>query len=909
MVLPNPAADDAGREPRSPCGTASLPAGAGALMASLPGHAALLDAHGVIVTVNAAWRRFASASGVRSLEGLAEGTPYLEVCARAAARGDALAGEARAGLAAVLAGEREEFILEYPCPTPASARWFVMHATRVVPPLAGVLVMHLDITDRRAEEIAGLAASEHRFRELAEAMPHVVWTARADGEVDYYNARVAGFSPAIRDADGRWRWDLVLHPDDLAETVAAWRTAAADGRLYEREHRIRMADGAYRWHLSRALPVRDARGRIVRWYGTATDIDHRRRAEIALREAEERFRAAMDASSIPFSIMSPVRDGAGAIVDFRWSYVNEANAALLGEDRDALVGARMGERRPGALAVSGLMPLLRRVVERQERGQTVVDASPAGIAGWFQVDAAPLGDGLCAWHTEVTGYRAAIAEANAAREQLEAVTRLMLAGVTRCTANLEIAWVSPRYAEWIGQPAEALVGRPLADVLGARAFATLLPYYERVLAGERVEFEEEVEYPELGRRWVQAAYEPSRNSAGAVDGWVAVVSDVTDRKRLELQLREADRRKDEFLAVLAHELRNPLAPLRNGVQIARLTAPADDMLRGTLDMMDRQLAHLVRLVDDLLDISRISRGKVVLRAAPVPLAQVLASSVESCRSYIDAHGHRLVVDTDIAGATVEGDFDRLAQVFSNLLVNAAKYSDRGGTVTLSARAAADAVEVRVSDTGIGIAPEDLERVFEMFSQVARHQGRADGGLGIGLSLVRTLVEMHGGAIHAESPGPGLGSAFVVRLPLARGTQAAASPSRVADRLACRALRILVADDNADAAQSLATLLRLQGHEVAIAHDGREALDRAAALRPEVVFMDLGMPRMDGLEAARQLRTRPATRGALIVALTGWGQPADRARSRAAGIDMHLVKPVTPAALAEVFEAAARRPSA
>jgi PAS domain S-box-containing protein len=899
-----PQGADRGQPPRAEA--RRLPVGALALLQSLPGNAVLLDADGVIVAVNDGWRRFARASGVTTLDGLAEGTGYLDACARAAAGGDTVAAQAVDGLQRVLAGAQDEFVLEYPCGTPAGLRWFVMHATRAAPPLTGALVMHLDISDRRAGEIADLAASEQRFRELAEAMPHVVWTADADGQVDYYNARVADFAPEIRDAEGRWRWDLVLHADDLAGTVEAWGEAAADGRMYEREHRIRMADGGYRWHLSRALPVRDAEGRIARWYGTATDVDHRRRAELALREAEERFRAAMDASSIAFAIMAPVRDAAGEILDFRWTYVNEANAALLGQDREHLVGARIGERMPGALALQGLMPLFQRVVERQERGQTVVDASPAGISGWFQVDAAPLGDGLCAWHTEVTGYRAAIAEANAAREQLEAVTRLMLAGVTRCTANLEVAWVSPRYAEWMGQPAGALVGRPLRELLGERAFGILLPYYRRVLAGERVEFEEEVDYPELGRRWVQASYEPSRNAAGAVDGWVAVVSDVTDRKRLELQLIEADRRKDEFLAVLAHELRNPLAPLRNGVQIARLTAPADATLRNTLDMMDRQLTHLVRLVDDLLDISRISRGKVVLRAAPLQLAQVLASSLESCRAYIDAHGQRLLMDADLAGVTVQGDFDRLAQVFSNLLVNAAKYSDRGGTITVSAEVATDAVTVRVADTGIGIATEDLERVFEMFSQVARHQGRAEGGLGIGLSLVRTLVQMHGGAIHAESPGPGLGSAFVVRLPLAGSAATVPVAIRAPEDTSQPALRILVTDDNTDAAHSLATLLRLQGHEVAVAHDGEEALEEADALLPDVVFMDLGMPRMDGLEAARRLRRRASGRRALIVALTGWGQPADRARSRDAGIDLHLVKPITLAALAEVFAAAERR---
>lgn len=365
-------------------------------------------------------------------------------------------------------------------------------------------------------------------------------------------------------------------------------------------------------------------------------------------------------------------------------------------------------------------------------------------------------------------------------------------------------------------------------------------------------------------------------------------------------LREADRRKDEFLAVLAHELRNPLAPLRNGVQIARVTAPTGSPLQQTVQMMDRQLTHLVRLVDDLLDVSRISRGKVELRRRRVTLNDIIANSVESVASVIEAHGHELIVDMGTNPLELEGDFERLAQVFSNLLSNAAKYTEDGGHIRVVLEAEADEAIVSVSDTGIGIPADDLEQVFDLFSQVRLHQGRAEGGLGIGLALVRSLVKMHGGSVVARSAGTGHGSAFIVRLPLlgaptAERDEVAASCACVTPRL-----RILVADDNVDSAASLAMLLEFEGHDVATANDGAEAVEKAAVFAPEVVFLDLGMPGVDGIEAARRIRALPHGRQALLVALTGWGQAGDRERTEAAGFDHHLVKPVDPAILAGVM---------
>jgi signal transduction histidine kinase len=395
---------------------------------------------------------------------------------------------------------------------------------------------------------------------------------------------------------------------------------------------------------------------------------------------------------------------------------------------------------------------------------------------------------------------------------------------------------------------------------------------------------------------------PLFNDNHEIVEWFGAALDLTARKNAEDALRAADRRKDEFLATLAHELRNPLAPLRNGLQIARLNSPADAPFRRTIEMMDRQVSMLVHLVDDLMDVSRITTGKIELRRERMTLREVLAASAEASRAAIDSHGHKLVIEPPAEELSVEGDFDRLTQVFSNLLSNAAKYTDAGGTIELRVtRQGAEGV-VSVADTGIGIPSADLPGIFEMFSQVRSHRGHADGGLGIGLSLVRQLVEMHGGSVQAKSPGEGRGSTFSVRLPLTEPSTAA-GPERTAVATTsseARRHRILVVDDNEDAATSLAMLLEQLGHEVVTASDGEEGVTKAAAFRPHVVFLDLGMPRMDGAEAAKRLRTLPDGAQTVLIALTGWGEEHDRQRTRAAGFDHHLLKPIEPNLLEQLF---------
>jgi CheY-like chemotaxis protein len=370
------------------------------------------------------------------------------------------------------------------------------------------------------------------------------------------------------------------------------------------------------------------------------------------------------------------------------------------------------------------------------------------------------------------------------------------------------------------------------------------------------------------------------------------------------ELRETKRPMDEFLAILAHELRNPLAPLQSGLEIIRQVATADPTLTLTMNMMERQMRQLVRLVDDLRDVSGITRGRLQLQRRPVVLKRAVEQALEASRPILEAHGHDPIVRCRDDRLTVDGDPVRLAQILTNLLSNCAKYTEPGGMISLTVERNGDEAVISVSDTGIGIPPDYLEDVFEMFSQVRVHYARSRGGFGIGLALVRRLVKMHGGSVTAHSLGIGTGSTFTVRLPaIADRAPVVSAPGATESATAIKgvkARRILVVDDNSDAAALLAVLLELEGHEVQTAADGGEAVKRAELFRPEVVLMDLQMPGMDGLEASRRIRARPWGSNVLIAALTGWGQDVDRHSAHEAGVDLHFVKPVdTTALLGEV----------
>ena len=486
--------------------------------------------------------------------------------------------------------------------------------------------------------------------------------------------------------------------------------------------------------------------------------------------------------------------------------------------------------------------------------------------------------------------------------RLQAIFANAAVGIGELTPDGDFALVNDALCHLTGVGQDALVFTPLVELAHAEDREDLGRIVESVMRGERDVFTGERRFKRRDGEtlWVKLSLSRVRGAGEQQVRGVAVIEDVTERKHAEEDLREADRRKDEFLATLAHELRNPLAPIRNSLHIFRMAGIQDPTALRVTDMMERQVQHMVRMVDDLLEVSRISRGKIELRRERVDLAGILRNAVETSLPLIEAGGHKLTVEMPEAPLLMDADPVRLSQVFANLLNNSAKYTPPGGRISVRVTVEPGTAVICVSDNGEGIPAQMLSRVFNMFTQV-NTGSRAQGGLGIGLTLARTLVHLHGGSIEAKSPGQGLGCEFLVRLPLASQREEVESAPKSLQALPLdRMRRVLVVDDNRDAADSLGMLLGFLGAEVAVAHDGRSALDKMATFHPEVVLLDLGMPEMSGLEVARRMREDPALAGITLVALTGWGQREDRRRTTEAGFDYHLVKPADLSALQTIL---------
>lgn len=637
----------------------------------------------------------------------------------------------------------------------------------------------LHITGLRRDANIAIRASEERFRALVSASSDVVYRMNADWtEMHYLDGRafiVDTFEPSKT-----WL-DRYIHPDDQQHVLTSIHDAIRDTRTFELEHRIWRVDGTLGWTFSRAIPILDKDGRIVEWFGMASDVTARKEAEQALRHSEEKFRTLFASMDQGFCVITMLFDDTQP-TDYRFVQVNPAFAKQSGF-RDA-EGKRMRELAPdhdeywgdvfGQIAITG-------------EPMRFVRQAQAPDSRWLDVFAFRLGD-----------------------------------------------------------PASLNVAILFTDIT------------------------------------------PTKHAE-------------QERESLLHQLREQDRRKDEFLATLAHELRNPLAPMSNGLEVIALARGHADTVEAARALVKRQLQHLVRLVDDLLDVSRISLGKFELKRAPIPLAAVVQSALETSRALIEQMGHSLTLEVASEPILVDGDLTRLSQVVSNLLNNSAKYTERGGHVRLLVEQQNGNAIITVEDDGIGMSTDMLSRVFDMFAQLDQSLERSRGGLGIGLSLVRRLVELHGGTVEALSKGLGTGSTFVVRLPLASLQDDAVLPAAVRIAATVERLRVLVADDNTDSAASLSLLLNLIGYETQTANDGLEAVDVAASFRPHVALLDIGMPGLNGYDACRRIRTEPWGTGMMLVALTGWGQNADKQQSFASGFDLHMVKPLDLPALQEVLE--------
>ncbi|HEX4614140.1 MAG TPA: PAS domain S-box protein [Urbifossiella sp.] len=680
-----------------------------------------------------------------------------------------------------------------------------------------------DISERKRSE-ARLRESEQRFRQLADAMPQIVWSARPDGQIDYLNRQWTEFT-GLPETVGNDGWGQILHPDDATSASERWAASLSNGAPFDMELRLRDRERpSYRWHLVRTVAVRDEAGAVVRWFGTATDIHHQKRAEESSRYLAEASAAL------------------AGVVDYESTLRKVANLAVPHFADWSAVDVADGDGKLRRLAVAHQ------------------DAAKVALAHELMRDYPP--------DPEAAG--GAVAVLRTGKPEIVAeITDDMLVKGARDERHLVLIR-SLGLKSYICVPL-TVSGNPL----GVLTFATA----------------------ESSRRYSESDLELAMDLANRAA--VAV-----ENTQLYQALRDADRRKDEFLATLAHELRNPLAPIRNALQILKMPRVDAAMVGRSRDMMERQVEHLVRLVDDLLDVSRVMRGKIELRRERVELATVIARAVETAQPLVDAQGHQLTVRLPTESLPIDADPVRLAQVVGNLLTNAAKYTEPHGRIWLTAEREGGGAVLRVRDTGIGIAPHMLPRIFELFVQVDHASTKAQGGLGIGLTLVKNLVEMHNGTVEARSEGLGRGSEFVVRLPLVaqavdpdHGPEARAQadplPSRSGNRL-------LVVDDNQDAADSLAMLLRLQGHEVRVAYSGMAALEMTKTYTPDVVFMDIGMPGMDGYEAARRIREQPGLGKVVLAALTGWGQKEDRRRTAEAGFNHHLVKPPEPKAVDSVL---------
>lgn len=1031
--------------------------------------------------------------------------------------------------------------------------------------IVAILSLVLDVSQRvRAER--DLRDSEDRFRQLTNAMPQVVWIADASGTILHHNSRIEGIAAAIAGPDGKWKWDQVVHPDDRARTHQCWQEAVGQQSTYQCEHRILMADGSYRWHLSRALPVPTGPNQAVRWYATATDIHDLKVSQEALRESEERFQAFMD--NDPSTAF--LKDEQG-----RFVFVNRQLERMFDRPVSQWIGKTDNDLFPPEVA------------ERFRRDDHIVLESGQTVE-FEEVLQSELGSDHYLTikfpvHTEnqrmlggislkITERKLAEFRLQAERERVQLVADAVPALISYVDAQARYQLVNQAYERWFGHPSQQFLNRPMEEVLGEEAWGNISQQVAEVLSGKPVAYEAEIPYQDGGTRWVTATYIPDLGEDGTVRGFVAHVNDITARrqaeeelkyqrsllqaitnnaqtsiflidedghvlftnpaaeemtgysqaemagnvlhrfvhpthhpdgrpylidecpvrigvsqqpslrnqedlfvhrdghfypvrwnarsvlrdgqaaatvievwditkeKRAEQELQEArryletiietapnlivvtkpggeivlfnracevltgytwhevvgqegcelfvpsgdreelqghladssrsslsspfesplitkkgqrrliewrfsrlqprgeegetlllstgidvterrhledtlrdqaerlaetDRRKDEFLATLAHELRNPLAPIRMGLELMRISPADRSTLEETRDMMERQTKQLITLVDDLLDVSRVTRGRLELRKSRVLLAEIMQIAVESAQPAIEEARHTLSVDLPDQLIYLDADPNRLAQVVSNLLNNAAKYTPAGGRISVSASPQGREVVLSVKDNGIGIPVEMQRKIFDMFAQIDRPIEHGATGLGIGLTLVKSLVEMHGGRIEVASEGTHQGSEFKVWLPISSGISQQADPSdSAAEPLAMQApLRVLVVDDNKAAAEMLTLVIETLGHEVQTAFDGQHALDLAEEFLPDVVVMDIGMPKMNGYEAAQAMRQEPWGESITLIALTGWGQEDDKRRTKEAGFDHHLVKPAEPAELQRLLRLA------
>jgi len=585
--------------------------------------------------------------------------------------------------------------------------------------------------------------------------------------------------------------------------------------------------------------------------------------------------------------------------EWRYTYVNAGAARILGKSAPELLGACVWELFPGSIGNQyhrDLHEALR--TQRMLVSEQYYEASDR----WIENHIYPSGDGVTVFSTDITA-RKRIEQALRDREER---FRELANNIDQFAWTLDErgigTWYNDRWYDYTGTTFEDMRGDGWRRVHDPAHLERVVGHLQHCMATGQ---SWEDSFPLRGKdgryRWFLSRAVPIKDAGGRVVRWFGTNTDVTELRRLQEALEETDRRKDEFLAMLAHELRNPVAPIRSAAEVLSRLSGEDQQQQGLIEIVQRQAAQLSRLLDDLLDVARVTQGRIELRCEVLSVASCIELAVEMVSPLIREKQHRLVVQPVVGPLHVDADRVRLVQCISNVLTNAAKYTNPGGEIRVSARAEGTEAVIEISDSGVGIAPELLPRVFERFVQSERTLDRAQGGLGLGLAIVQRLIAMHGGRVSASSAGPGRGSSFVLRLPRASPAGQRAPEARAPSE---GRRRVLVVDDNQDAADSLTQLLQLEGHETRTVYSAEAAIEQAVQFNPEVMLLDIGLPGMDGYEVARRIKAAEVP--VRLVALSGYGQAEDKRRAAAAGFDTHLVKPIDLAQLVRVLSPEAGR---
>jgi PAS domain S-box-containing protein len=758
-----------------------------------------------------------------------------------------------------------------------------------------VLIALVHALSRKDE---ALRRANENFETIAAGIDDALWILDARRQnLEYVSPayeRVYGRSSAELVADFT-QWNRAIHPDDRERVTEEWRTMIATGRG-EVEYRIVRPDGQVRWIRDRGFPT-SIPGRLA---GISTDVTHLREAETRLRSSEQRFRGIY--AHTPTAIA--ITDAHG-----RFEECNPAYCKLLGYSQDEL----RSQQYPDLVHPDDRAANLAQV-DRLKRGE--VESFELenrylrkdGQLVWVNKFASAIRDAqgeilhLVALVTDMTERRRSQEELFAQTHLLKTITDTATTAIVMTDKSSCVTFMNPAAEAMTGYSEAEARGRLLHELVHhSRPDGSHNPIEDCPIDRARPQRIEVRDHEDLFIRKDGTFFPVLVNarpvfSDQASLGTVIEVRDISRQKELETQaagilgeLHDANRRKDEFLAMLAHELRNPLAPIRNAAHVLRMVAQDEPKIAMARDIIDRQVVHMTRLIDDLLDVSRITRSKIDLKNERLLLREVIENAVEASRPVLEAAQHTVSVNPG-SDVWIEGDRARLVQVLTNLLTNAAKFTPRGGHVTLRVARAGDGVEIAVRDTGVGIPREAQQRIFELFQQENVSLERAHGGLGIGLTLVKRLVEMHGGSVSVSSDGNGKGSEFIVKLPVLAEAASPTDDGSSGRRTGLGPVRVLIVEDNEDAAESFRLLLELHGHQVRVARDGLEGLRAFEEFSPEVAFLDLGLPGIDGFGVAERIRAI-AGKHPVLVAISGYGRDEDKQRALEAGFDAHLTKPV------------------